>query len=341
MPTNIPANSIFVSYSFTDTNAAALSRDVRDVASQLRWITIADGHSINPGHNFAEAIASYLRENIVCLVAIFTRDEAVKPNMMLEIGIALGAGKGVILVSESIEFVPAMLRAHDVIKIDRDNLDWKSLFQRKLEQKLWHVYRNPDELLFPEKIATRYLAEEMDLLKDPKLVQTAIASIEDADLFKAKGILENLIQNQPENLDAYFLLGDTYHLIGCSTKDPTEKNAVFSKQLQIANEALEVNPRHILCLSIKSTAEISLGLLSDALSTIESLREIAPQFTIALYNLSCIYSLKGDKSRTLKYLEKAIVGNAVWRRLAKGDPDFAYLWSDADWISLVYGQSST
>jgi len=78
----------------------ALTHLARDVATSLRRVTIVGGKTLDLRSNFSGTIASFIRESADCVIGIFTRDQSAKPNVLYEVGIAVGADKEVILISE-------------------------------------------------------------------------------------------------------------------------------------------------------------------------------------------------------------------------------------------------
>jgi len=55
----------------------------------------------------------------------------------------------------------------------------------------------------------------------------------------------------------------------------------------------------------------------------------------ALYGLACTYSLKGDKEKALTNLRMAIVSNPWKKSDTRNDPDFQWLWNDADFRRIT------
>jgi tetratricopeptide (TPR) repeat protein len=329
-------NTIFISYSFSDANSAALCRIVREVATKLRRVTIVDGKTLDLRSDFSGTISAFIREFADCVVAIFTTDEKAKPNVLYEVGIGVGAGKDVILISESPDSIPSMLRGYDVIILNRNELDWQYGFRVRFEQKLRRIFQAPENHLVEDKIARRYQPEEIRHFGDLARIQAAIKIIQAGDLLKANAILNTLLHIDAANVDALFLSAECSYLKACSLHNPADREHLFLDQYNISLRALEINPNHILSLHSKGQAEFRLGRFTEAKSTFMQVLKIDPDFSLARYNLACVLALEDDKTAALQFLSSAIAQNPIWRDFAKGDPDFATLWQDQDWIELVY-----
>lgn len=329
--------TIFISFSFTDNNATAICRVVREVATRLRRVTIVDGNTLYLSTDFSGQISSFIRESADYLVAIFTQDESAKPNVLFEIGIAIGANKDVILVSETPDDVPTMLRAHDITTINRHQLDWHSAFCSRLERKFRTALQIPEDHLVEDKLARRYQREELSLMDNPEKLQAAIVSIRAGDLRKAETILRKMLDGDQNNLDAFFLLADCLYLQGCSAGDPAVRMQLFSRQHHICVHALELETSHILLLNMRAQADIRLGEFDAGHRTLKEILARKSDFSVAHYNLACLHALLDERKESLMSLRTAIALNSVWRDFAKGDPDFTSLWKDQDWLECVYG----
>lgn len=329
-------NTIFISYSFTDSNSAALCRLAREIATKLRRVTIVDGKSLDLRSDFSGTISTFIRERADCIVAIFTTDEKAKPNVLYEIGMGVGAGKEVILIAETPEQIPSMLRGYDVIILNRNDFNWQEGFRPRFEQKLRRIFQTPEDQLVEDKLARRYQPEERRHFRTPDKIEGAIMAIQAADLSKAEAIINKLLENEPDNLDGLFLLAECSYLKGCSTPNPYEREQIFLDQYNITLRALKIDPNHILSIHSKAQAEFRLGRFSDAEIGFRRSLEIDPGFSLARYNLSCLFALEGDRTEALQFLSNAIAQNPIWRDYAKGDNDFVMLWKDQEWIDLVY-----
>ena len=112
--------------------------------------------------------------------------------------------------------------------------------------------------------------------------------------------------------------------------------ADFAKQLAIVEVGLQSESDNINLLSSRSRALIRLGSLEDASSCLELLLRIDPKYSVGHYDLACLHALFGRRELMLAALAEAIRLLPDWMDFAKGDPDFADFWTDADWRSLVY-----
>jgi tetratricopeptide (TPR) repeat protein len=328
-------NTIFISYSFTDDNARALYNLTRLVATKLRQVTIVDGNSLGPRQDFSVEISTFIKDHAQCVVAIFTADEAAKLNVIYELGVAVGADKEIVIMAESPDAVPGMLRRYDIVAFNRNKFDWQDVVRTTLEKKFRSIFQPPGDVV-EEKIKRRYQPEELRYLRDQRKVEASIQAILQADLLKADAILKKLIEKDPTNFDARFLLADCTYLRASSSQNPSERESLFNEQYKIVLRGLESDRNHVLLLHSKGQCESRMGKFEDASKTLLRLLELDPKFSLAHYNLSCLMALQTDKEQALKSLADAIGLNEVWRDFAKSDRDFASFWNDKDWIDLVY-----
>jgi tetratricopeptide (TPR) repeat protein len=332
----LPMDTIFLSYSFTDPNSAALCRLAREVASGLRRVTIVEGKNLDVRSDFSVTISTYIKEQVDCVVAIFTSDETAKPNVLFEVGIGVGASKEVILIAEAPEHVPSMLKGYDHLIIDRNDLGWYAAFRASFEQKLRRLLQIPGDHLVEDKIARRYQPEERRHFRHPENLRAAMKTIQDGDLSKAEAILKRALQFNSSDVDALFLLAECSYLKGCSNRNPSEREQLFVEQERITSRALQHDQNNPLLLNSRGQAEFRLGRFADARSTFVRVLELDPGFSPARYNLSCLSALERDTAGAVRLLREAIAQNKIWRDFSKGDPDFSELWQEHDWIDLVY-----
>jgi tetratricopeptide (TPR) repeat protein len=329
-------STLFISYKFDDLHAIELVELVRSTAKTLSRTRIADGKSIDITQAFHRHIIDFIVDDTDCVIGIFTLGDHGNSNILFEIGIAFGARKPVILIAENKNIVPSMLSAYEIVTLNRDRLNSQKEFRAKLEQKLRAILQSPTDHLVEEKLQRRYSPEEIKYLRDYNRFRAVIESIRTAQLEKAIGILKNAIEKGTTNPDAYFLLAECHYLNGCSKKHPEETSESYQKQLEIVEVGLQLEPRNILCLSNKSRGQLRTGKFAEAQETILRLLSIDKNFSVAHYDLSCVYALLEQKVEMIEWLTSAIELNESWREFAKGDPDFTSYRPDSDWRLLIY-----
>lgn len=328
--------TIFISYPFGDDDSVALLSLVRSIATRLRRVSIVDGKSLDLRSDFSGNITSYIKQNADCLVVVLLKTATSHTNVLYEAGVAIGANKEVVPITDSVPVVPAMLRAHDAVVFDRNKLNWQAEFSARLEQKLRHLVQLPSDHQVEEKLSRRYMDEEIRRLKNVSAIRTALDIVRAGDLSQARAVVGKLLERDPSNPDCHYLLGDILYLLGCKEEHPDKREQCFELQLESALKALTIDSDFVLALNVKANAEVRLGRLDDALSTLAQVEKIDPDYSVSTYNAACLYAMIGASEVALRYLKSAISKNEIWRRQAKGDPDFGSLRENAAWIDLVY-----
>jgi tetratricopeptide (TPR) repeat protein len=327
--------SIFISYKFDEEPAEQLKELVTDTIHQIRRLTVVDGKTLDLAESFSTSITDYIIEHAGCLIAIFTKGDHRNSNVLYEVGVAVGSRKKVVLVAESIDVIPSMLKMHPIIA-PKTKIAWFKEFQATLEKRLRVIFQLPEDHFIENKLRRRYSSEERRHMKDPDRMELPISCIRVGDLKKAEPILRRRLDADSRDLDAIFLLSETYYLEGCSGENPQARVRLFRKQLALAERGLKINPYHVLCLSSKAAAHMRLGQYDYAENALEKLVSIDPSFSVGHYNAACLAALVGNKERMIHHLSTAISNNAEWRGFAKEDPDFTGYFHDADWQGLVY-----
>jgi tetratricopeptide (TPR) repeat protein len=328
--------TLFVSYKFNDPMAEQLRELVADVAPRLRRLIVTDGKSLNPIDGFSTHISNFIKEECTGLLAIFVSGDHGNRNVLYEVGVAVGAGKPLILAADQIETVPSMLRLYDIVTTQTNRGAWYKEFQDSLEKKLRTAFQLPEDHLIEDKLQRRYSSEEKRHLKDVAAAEPAMQSIRLGDFGKAEAILKNRLDKDAHDLDALFLLSDTYYLEGCANEYPSKRADYFRRQLDLAERGLKIDPKHVLCLNSKATAHMRLGHFSEVREALQRLMSHDPNFSVGLYSAACLEALMFNKNEMLAFLEKALSINNNWKDFAKGDPDFAGYYQDRDWQKLVY-----
>lgn len=80
--------------------------------------------------------------------------------------------------------------------------------------------------------------------------------------------------------------------------------------------------------------------LPKAITAMEEAYRIAPKVPVILYNLSCYWSLAGNKAQALSWLGRALRMDQSLRRLIDDETDFDPLRGDPD-FQLVAGERPT
>jgi tetratricopeptide (TPR) repeat protein len=326
--------TLFISYKFNDSNAESLFNFAKGVAANLRRIRIVDGKSLSLVSGFSGEISDFIREAATCLVAIFVTGEHGNANVLFEVGVAVGASKPIVVIADSLDVVPTMLRHRHIHTVDR-SIDWRDAIKARIEQQLRSIFQVPPDDMIEDKLARRY-SDEAEYFHDFARLEIATTIIKQGDFGKAEAILRAMLKTSVHKTDILFLLADVTYLRGVAADDPLERERCFRNQMTIANSALEIEPTNVLALSALGAAQLRLGHFDEAKASLLTLLAKEKRFSVAHYNLACLAALLDQKKEMLDWLRKAIAINPMWRDFAKGDKDLTGFWQDADWRSLVY-----
>ena len=99
----------------------------------------------------------------------------------------------------------------------------------------------------------------------------------------------------------------------------------YEEALADYNRSLELEPDDTTTLTNRGVMLTHLGRYEEALADFSRSLELRPDDPVTLYNVACLYSVTGRYEEALQSLEKAIAGDAKYRRMAAEDEDFAPL----------------
>lgn len=136
--------------------------------------------------------------------------------------------------------------------------------------------------------------------------------------------VNKLIALQPDAAESYILKGQ---VLG-GMENYNEAFKAFDKATSMAPERFDV-------WGMKAGTLAKMGNFDDAITAANNGIELAPKDHTGIYNRACIYSLKGDKSKALADLGKAISMNPAYKEYAKKDEDFRKLYDDEDFKKLT------
>jgi hypothetical protein len=326
---------VFLSYKFDQEAAEQLRGLIVEIVHQLRRLTIVDGKTLDLEGSFSRTITDFIKDQSACLIAVFTNGDHKNSNVLYELGVAVGSGKKIIIVAESIDAVPTMLRMYNVIA-PKSKIAWFKDFQAELERKLRSVFQLPEDHFIENKLRRRYSAEERRHMKNAQRLELPMTCIRAGDLGKAESILMGNLGKDGDDPDSIFLLSETFYLKGCSTENPRDREDLFRRQLSLALQGLKIKPDHVLCLSSLAAAHMRLGEFEAAQEQLAKLLSIDSDFSVGHYNAACLAALMGDKAEALGHLGLAIASNSEWKSFAKEDPDFTAYFHDLKWQELVY-----
>ena len=126
-------------------------------------------------------------------------------------------------------------------------------------------------------------------------------------------------------------LFDIYQLRGESLRQKKE----HEEALAVFSRALEERPDDLTVLMGMAWCFKRIGQLPNAISTMEQAYQASPKESIILYNLSCYYSLAGDKAQALSWLGRALRMEPALREIIPDESDFDSLRNDPDFQFVI------
>lgn len=120
------------------------------------------------------------------------------------------------------------------------------------------------------------------------------------DLAKAISAYEKAISLDKDFPAVFNNLGTLYFLVFVSARNAE----AYEKSAQNFNKAIKLDPAYAAAYNGMGALYREAGNLDDAISCWEKAVELRPDFGNALYNLGLAYLDKGDKAKSLNYLNK-------------------------------------
>ena len=115
-------------------------------------------------------------------------------------------------------------------------------------------------------------------------------------------------------------LGDAYAKVGRDA----DARAAYERALQLAEEAVEVNPRDTVHLGLRALCEAKLGRVDEARAHVGEALAVDDADNAVLFRAAAVHALAGDTDAALGYLERALDAGYS-RALARADEDLASL----------------
>ncbi|HEY3963020.1 MAG TPA: tetratricopeptide repeat protein [Planctomycetaceae bacterium] len=151
--------------------------------------------------------------------------------------------------------------------------------------------------------------------------------------------------------EGYTALGMYSHALDSLDKIQNVEGAVFEvsfrrgdalRHLDRHDEALaafhlafDENPDSVDLLMAMAWCYKRTNQLPRAITSMEQAYRIAPKESVILYNLSCYWSLAGNKTQSLSWLGRALRMDKALRQLIDDETDFDSLRHDPDFQMLV------
>ena len=279
--------------------------------------------------SFPEGFASDVKTYIAFsnfVVAIITNNN---PNVLYEIGLAVGFGKPLILFKDRDSPLPTIY--------DESRLHIKTLRQRANEHVQSVLRGNFADERF--QIHTAILAGARSeggarsrerrrvSIRDMAAINQAYAAYNDKEYGKVIRLLAPRQKSKHFDGDCCYWLADSYFLLAEGvSQDVITKKRHYQCMWETSSDGAERFPDHLHVVKSLGLACLKLGKLDDAVALFRKLIERDRSFHVARYNLACAHSLMGDLPSCLTVLSELFAFNPEWRFLARLDPDFGNMW---------------
>jgi len=109
----------------------------------------------------------------------------------------------------------------------------------------------------------------------------------------------------------------------------------YGTALKAFEHALDEDPEDISVMLAMAWCYKRTDRLADAIEVTEKAYQAHPDEAIVLYNLSCYYSLAGDKDQALTWLGRALRMQGELRQLISDETDFDPMRNDPDFQFII------
>jgi len=124
----------------------------------------------------------------------------------------------------------------------------------------------------------------------------------DGDLEKAARLFEEASRVRPDDYQSPLLVAQIYDVQGRAE----DASAARRRGVELVAERIKLNPDDYRALYMGANGLVALGEREKGLEWARRAREIAPEESMLLYNLGCIYSLAGEIDEAFDCLERAV-----------------------------------
>jgi len=107
---------------------------------------------------------------------------------------------------------------------------------------------------------------------------------------------------RPDDYQSALLMAQIYE----DLKRPDEAKAARKAGVALVADRIELHPDDVRALSMGANGLVALGEIQRGLEWARRARTIAPDDSMLLYNLGCIYSLAGELEEAVNCLERAV-----------------------------------
>jgi hypothetical protein len=295
---------------------------------------------------FSKDIKTYIHlSNFV--TAILTDNN---PNVLYEVGLAVGFGKPIVLFTGANTKIPSMLRERESIIYDVTAPKLKSLRQKANEhiQSVLHGNFADERFQVHTSILAGVKSKTFTLpLATDESSAHATTPIDQAFLAynnrKYAVVITLLLPEQNSAAfdgDHFFWLADSYFLLAEGTRGSVRQKELYRHMWEVSQRGSSAFPAHKALKKSFGLACLKLGRLEEAKTVFEELLLTDPTFHVANYNLACTYALMKETVRCILTLRDLFQVNTEWRFLARLDPDFDGVWKNDLFQRLLFPTDS-
>ena len=108
-----------------------------------------------------------------------------------------------------------------------------------------------------------------------------------------------------------------------------------AEALEVFEAALRENSDHVGLLMAMAWCYKRTDQLPRAIAAMDQAYQVSPREAVILYNLSCYWSLAGNKAQALSWLGRALRMDQDLRKLIPQEHDFDTLRQDPDFLLVV------
>lgn len=332
------ARTIFISSEDSTYCRKVMELSIQPLAT--RGMAIDSWLLVPSSQQFANEIARRIA-GCNALVALFSRRGG-NPNILCEVGIAIGCGKPVIPVVYTLDQIPAMLRAYDAIVFDDNDFEkLKDQIDRRLDVILAgsfsdqrvrdHVAQMRQKPVAPGEVTPPDVHDPLSV---------AIARYRMRDYEDAIALLEAAFeQKRVASAQAYYYLADSYFLYGESLPRGERKFETHQKLLLWSELGQRQFPDEERLGKTLGLAYLKNNNIEAARRQFQALIRRNPNNEVARYNMACIQAQAGELLPCIETLSELFAmqrDNDSWRLLARLDSDFDPFWREDLFQRLIY-----
>lgn len=270
-------------------------------------------------------------------------------NVLYEVGLALGFGKPVIPITDSVDTIPAMLKHWSAIHYDEGKPKWSSV-QIKVLDSINLMLEGADHLCVDERHAAHIqqliggTAAREGIAGGPQdepatddAISAGIKHYHKGDFLGAIEVLSEALGRGFRTPELYYYLTDACFLHAEALADQGEvAGTYYSRMLTYAQQGVVDSQHDRRTKKNLGLAYMNLRKLDEAESIFRSLLHDDPHYEHAKYNLACVSSLRRNVFACLERLDELFLKNPTWRMLARTDKDLDDMWRNELFQRLIY-----